>query len=145
MNALKMMEDQHAEIETRLLKLETEALPSVQRQRLLHLATALHVHSTIEQKLFYPAAKARSTEAVIFAHIESHRAMNAIASELLGLNASSERYRERLAALRSRGVLALGRGTKVRLVTHSQVDESSVDAAIGAFADILGKEPTCAP
>jgi hypothetical protein len=101
MNALKMMEDQHAEIETRLLKLETEALPSVQRQRLLQLASALHVHSTIEQKLFYPAAKARSTEEVIFAHIESHRAMNAIASELLGLNATSERYHDRLAALRS--------------------------------------------
>ena len=39
--------------------------------------------------------------------------------------------------LSERGVLTLGKGSKIRFVTHSDVDESSVDAAIGAFVDVL--------
>ncbi|MBV9835825.1 MAG: low specificity L-threonine aldolase [Alphaproteobacteria bacterium] len=39
--------------------------------------------------------------------------------------------------LGERGVLAIGRGRKIRFVTHRQVDDVSVDAAIAAFADIL--------
>ena len=45
--------------------------------------------------------------------------------------------RDIVRALGERGVLALGRGRKVRFVTHAQVDESSVDAAIEALAAIL--------
>ena len=39
--------------------------------------------------------------------------------------------------LRDRGVLANHKGPKIRFVTHSQVDEAAVDAAIRAFADIV--------
>ena len=39
--------------------------------------------------------------------------------------------------LRERGVLALGKGRRIRFVTHAQVDEASVDAAIGALAEIM--------
>lgn len=42
-------------------------------------------------------------------------------------------------ALGERHVLALGAGNKIRLVTHANVDEASVDAAIGAFGLILGR------
>jgi len=42
-----------------------------------------------------------------------------------------------LRALRERGVLALGHGSRIRFVTHAQVDESSVDAALAAFAEII--------
>jgi threonine aldolase len=38
--------------------------------------------------------------------------------------------------LRARGVLTLGKGRRIRFVTHAQVDQASVDAAIGAFAEI---------
>lgn len=41
-------------------------------------------------------------------------------------------------ALRERGVLAIGKGRKIRFVTHSGIDESAVDAAIGAFAQVVG-------
>ena len=37
------------------------------------------------------------------------------------------------AALRARGVLANSRGTKIRFVTHAQVDEVSVAAAVAAM------------
>lgn len=42
-----------------------------------------------------------------------------------------------LRALRERGVLALGHGPRIRFVTHAQVDEDSVDAAVGAFAEFI--------
>jgi threonine aldolase len=39
--------------------------------------------------------------------------------------------------LGERGVLALAKGRRIRFVTHAQVDEASVDAAIAALADVL--------
>jgi threonine aldolase len=42
-----------------------------------------------------------------------------------------------LQRLREHGVLALGRGSRIRFVTHAQVDEASADAAVHALAEIL--------
>ena len=39
--------------------------------------------------------------------------------------------------LQSRGILANCKRTKIRLVTHSGVDDASVAAALDAFADVL--------
>jgi threonine aldolase len=44
-------------------------------------------------------------------------------------------------ALRQRNILAIGKGRKIRFVTHSQVDEASVGAALQALADILRTHP----
>lgn len=41
--------------------------------------------------------------------------------------------------LRIRGVLVNSKGTKIRFVTHYQVDDDAVDAAVGAFADIISR------
>jgi threonine aldolase len=43
-------------------------------------------------------------------------------------------------ALRDRGILAIGRGRKIRFVTHSQVGEESVQAALEAMARILQQD-----
>src|SRR5207302_1994298 len=40
-------------------------------------------------------------------------------------------------ALRARGVLANSRRSRIRFVTHAQVDEASVDSALGAVAAIV--------
>ncbi len=42
-------------------------------------------------------------------------------------------------ALRQKGVLANHKRTKIRFVTHYQVDEAAVDAAIAAVTDIVGE------
>lgn len=47
-------------------------------------------------------------------------------------------------ALRERGVLAISRGSRVRFVTHAQVSEASVDAAVNAMAEIIGAFPASA-
>lgn len=44
-------------------------------------------------------------------------------------------------ALAVHGILANARRTKIRFVTHSQVDEASVEAAIAAFAQVLSSHP----
>ena len=43
--------------------------------------------------------------------------------------------------LSRRGVLANSKGPKIRFVTHSQVDEADVDAAVRAFAEVLESCP----
>lgn len=40
-------------------------------------------------------------------------------------------------ALRQRGILANSKRTKIRFVTHAQVDEAAVDAAARAFAEVI--------
>lgn len=49
---------------------------------------------------------------------------------------------EVLPTLRAHGVLALGRGSRIRFVTHADVDEASVDAAIAAVAATVASWPT---
>ena len=43
--------------------------------------------------------------------------------------------------LSRRGVLVNSKGPKIRFVTHAQVDEADVDAAVRAFADVLESIP----
>jgi threonine aldolase len=43
--------------------------------------------------------------------------------------------------LSRRGVLANSKGPKIRFVTHAQVDETDVDAAVRAFAEVLESSP----
>jgi threonine aldolase len=40
-------------------------------------------------------------------------------------------------ALGERGVLAIAKGRRIRFVTHAEVDEASVEAAVAALADVL--------
>jgi len=40
-------------------------------------------------------------------------------------------------ALRARGILAIGKRNKIRFVTHSQVDDADVDAALDGFAQVI--------
>lgn len=49
------------------------------------------------------------------------------------------------AALRERGVLVNHKGTKLRFVTHAQVDEADVRAAVAAMTDLLPQLPRRAP
>ena len=44
-------------------------------------------------------------------------------------------------ALQSRGVRVLGRRNRIRFVTHAQVDEAAVDAAVDALARVLASLP----
>jgi len=44
-------------------------------------------------------------------------------------------------ALCERGIAVISKGRKIRFVTHAQVDEDSVDAAISAFAEIMEELP----
>jgi len=41
-------------------------------------------------------------------------------------------------ALRERGVLANGKRNRIRFVTHAQVDEEAVEAAVAAVAEVIG-------
>jgi len=43
-------------------------------------------------------------------------------------------------ALHERGVLALAKGRRIRFVTHAEVDEASVEAAVAALADVLAMQ-----
>ena len=53
------------------------------------------------------------------------------------VNCFHDDARQIVDALGRRGVLALSKGRRIRFVTHCQVDETSVDAAIGALAQLL--------
>jgi threonine aldolase len=43
-------------------------------------------------------------------------------------------------ALGERGVLALAKGRRIRFVTHAEVDEASVEAAVAALGDVLAMQ-----
>src|SRR4029079_12186827 len=100
MNALAILDEQHRTIEALFAKLEDEMLPSVRRHRFLQLATAMHLHAMAEQKIFFPAMKARATEEILMESLAKHHDLEARITELLTMPPAQERYRERLHALR---------------------------------------------
>ena len=44
-------------------------------------------------------------------------------------------------ALRERGVLVIGKRSKIRFVTHAQVNDAAVDAAVNTFAEVIHSLP----
>ncbi len=85
MDAIKLLEQQHDEVST-LFKQIKKATASADKQRLYNtIADALAMHATIEEKIFYPAVKARRTEDILLESLEEHLVIKRLIADLLKL------------------------------------------------------------
>ena len=99
MDAIDMLEEQHADVED--LFEELESAGAADKQDLFdELADQLTVHTLIEERHFYPAVNARRTEGIVLASLDQHRSIKQLLGELLQLDPSNEAFDARLAALK---------------------------------------------
>jgi hemerythrin superfamily protein len=82
MDAIELLEEQHREVED-LFEEIGEAEASEKREIFEELADQLAIHSTIEERHFYPAVRAASTEDVLRRSLQEHLSVKRLIAEIL--------------------------------------------------------------
>jgi hemerythrin superfamily protein len=87
MNAIKMLKQQHREVEKLFKQLE-KAKSARPRQKVFdEIADKLAVHAAIEEKHFYPSVKRRNTEDILLESVEEHLGVKRVIADMLDLEA----------------------------------------------------------
>ncbi len=100
MDAITMLTEQHSKLRT-LFSAFDGASTSAERTAVFEdIQDELSVHTTLEEKVFYPAAYAGEPQHVLASALEDHRALKRALVELMDMNVGTERFQEKLWALR---------------------------------------------
>jgi len=87
MNAIKLLKQQHREVEALFKQLEKAKTAGSRRKTFDQIADKLAVHATIEERHFYPAVKRQATEGMLLESVEEHLAVKRVIADLLELDA----------------------------------------------------------
>ena len=99
---LELLESQHTEVDELIEQLEQG---TGDRAALFgELADKLAAHSTVEEKIFYPAVMQSKTSALLHESVEEHLAMKRVLADMLDLdpNAHGDEFNEQLASLKEK-------------------------------------------
>ncbi|HLL53065.1 MAG TPA: hemerythrin domain-containing protein [Myxococcaceae bacterium] len=99
MNAIKILEDQHREVE-QMFKAFEKADIEQKEVIFTQLADALAAHATLEEKVFYPAVLVNQTEEELREAVEEHLSVKRILSDLLDMEATDEQFDAKMSALK---------------------------------------------
>lgn len=99
MDAIKLLESQHEEVETLFARAE-DAPPAEKEDLFIQIADALATHATIEEKLFYPTVKAKSTEDILLESVEEHLAVKRVIADMLDLSPTDDTFDAKLTLLK---------------------------------------------
>jgi hemerythrin superfamily protein len=99
MGAIDMLESQHREVE-KLFKAFENAEGDEKREVFIEIADKLAVHAAIEEKHFYPAAKARDTEDLLLESAEEHLSVKRIIADLLAMKPGDDTFDAKVTTLK---------------------------------------------
>ena len=99
MDALKLLKQQHDEVEDLLESLEKSRKTERKRALFVELADKLAAHATMEEKLFYPRVKASKTEELVLESTEEHLAVKRVLADMLDMDVEDERFDAKLSVL----------------------------------------------
>lgn len=85
MNAIKLLEQQHREVERLFEQFEKtgDRAKRAKQQLCTKISDALAAHAAIEEKIFYPATKDARTEELLHEAVEEHLAAKRIIADLV--------------------------------------------------------------
>jgi len=98
-DAIDLLNEQHDEVEA-LFKKAGKADGEEQQALFFQIADALAIHATIEEKIFYPAAKEAGIEDIILESLEEHLSAKRIIADLLELEPEDEQFAAKLTVLK---------------------------------------------
>jgi len=99
MNAVKMLKQQHQEVEKMFKEFENAKSPGARRKIFERIADALAVHAAIEERHFYPAVKEEQTEDILLQSVEEHLEIKRAIADLLAMDADDEDFGDKVKAL----------------------------------------------
>jgi hemerythrin superfamily protein len=98
MNAIDMLKAQHRQVE-RLFD-DVKKASGEEKQRLFfELADTLAIHTTIEERHFYPAVRSSETEDLVEESYEEHTEANRTLADLLAMKADDRSFGDTLGTL----------------------------------------------
>lgn len=100
MDALKLLKQQHDEVEDLLESVEKARKAERKQALFTELADKLAAHATMEERLFYPRVKARKTEELVMESTEEHLAVKRVLADMLKLDVEDERFDAKLSVLK---------------------------------------------
>jgi hemerythrin superfamily protein len=87
MNAIKLLKQQHREVEALFKQLEKARSARPRMKAFEQIADKLAVHATIEETHFYPSVKRRTTEEILLESVEEHLGFKRVIADMLDLEA----------------------------------------------------------
>jgi len=100
MNAIEMLKTQHRAVEDLFGKFQSAESIGIRRRIFEQIADALAIHTTIEERHFYPAVKSKATESVLREAVEEHFELKHLVADLLALGALDETLEAKVSILR---------------------------------------------
>jgi hemerythrin superfamily protein len=99
MNAIKLLDQQHNEVTALFDRVQSTEDVAEHKRLFEKIADALAAHSAIEEKIFYPACKAKQTHDILFEAVEEHLALKRLIADLIDLPPTSDNYAAKLKVL----------------------------------------------
>ena len=100
MNAIKLLKQQHREVEALFKQLEKAKSARPRQKAFEQVADKLAVHATIEERHFYPAVKRRATEEMLLEAVEEHLGVKRVIADMLELEAGDETFEAKAKVLK---------------------------------------------
>src|SRR5262245_10429731 len=100
MNAIKMLKQQHREVEKLFQEYEAEESAEARALTFDRIADALAIHATIEERHFYPQVKAKETEGLLSESLEEHLDMKRAIVDIMKQETVDETYEAKVEALK---------------------------------------------
>ncbi len=99
MNAIKLLESQHDEVDTLFAQLETAQSRELRLDVFHRLADVLIAHAAIEERLFYPAVFAGDLKDRLVEAVEDHHRVKLLLADLFELEPTDPRFDLKLKVL----------------------------------------------
>ena len=100
MDALSLLTEQHEEVDTLIAILEDGSDRSDRQEAFIDLSNRLAAHTTIEEKIFYPAVMAKQTEDLLRESVEEHLSMKRVLADMMAIDVEDEQFDAKLAVLK---------------------------------------------
>jgi hemerythrin superfamily protein len=99
MNAIDKLKSDHRAVDKLFEDFEKARTAAKKRDIFEEIADKLAVHATIEERHFYPAAKAKATEDLLLESVEEHLSVKRLIADLLELDADDETFEAKVKVL----------------------------------------------
>jgi hemerythrin superfamily protein len=146
MDGIKMLDQQHEELDDLLHSIEREDDDEIKVDLLGQIADALAMHASIEEKIFYPAVRAHHTGEILLESLRGHLAIKRVLVDLLDLHPADEVFDGKIALLRDEVAHHVEKERTQLFPTVKQLLDRDQLEALGQemeamLADLEGTEP----
>jgi hemerythrin superfamily protein len=99
-DAVAFLEDQHEEVNDLFRTLERATGLATKARILREITEKLAVHAMLEEKVFYPAVKAKRTEDILLESLEEHLGIKRVIADLMDTSPEDETFDAKAKVLR---------------------------------------------